>query len=41
LNVCQPTSCPTDTSFCPDLGDCATTKECQHAGGHCKGRECQ
>ena len=41
LNVCQPTSCPTDTSFCPDLGDCATTKECQRAGGHCKGRECQ
>jgi hypothetical protein len=41
LNVCQPTSCPTGTSFCPDLGDCATTKECQRAGGHCKGRECQ
>jgi hypothetical protein len=41
LNVCQPTSCPTGTSFCPDLGDCATTKECQRAGGHCKGTECQ
>jgi hypothetical protein len=41
-NVCQPTSCPTGTSYCYDLGDCATTKECQRAsGGGCKGRGCK
>jgi hypothetical protein len=40
-NVCQPTSCPAGTSYCFDLGDCATTKECQRAGGHCTGRQCQ
>src|SRR5262249_14335958 len=39
-NVCQPVSCPVGTSFCFDLGDCATKTECQRAGGHCKGTEC-
>jgi hypothetical protein len=40
-NVCQPASCPAGTSYCFDLGDCATKAECQRAGGHCKGTECQ
>ena len=40
-NVCQPVSCPAGTSYCFDLGDCATTKACQRAGGHCTGRQCQ
>jgi hypothetical protein len=41
-NVCQPTSCPAGTSYCVEILDCATTKECQRAaGGGCKGRTCQ
>jgi hypothetical protein len=41
-NRCQPTSCPTGTSYCVDIGDCATTKECTKAsGGGCKGTNCQ
>jgi hypothetical protein len=41
-NRCQPTSCPTGTSYCVDIGDCATTKECNKvSGGGCKGTNCQ
>src|SRR5262249_54948490 len=32
-NVCQPTSCPAGTSYCVEILDCATTKECQRASG--------
>jgi hypothetical protein len=45
LNVCEPDSCPSGTSYCYALGACATETACIKAGsggggGHCKPGTC-